>query len=148
MGWENPNQALKVSEYNAAAFKMKRLHDILERINNLNMDLLGHDLETGEEHYKIKLNCCNNLYMEVRSYLKQPDKEYGDELSKQLAKLINKCPVRKPIMRWGKPTNKVTFDYETWEYIQNGLDVFEKLVRTLIVKTKMDTKEAEDDSGL
>ncbi len=145
---KTPSQPLKVSEYNAAAFKMKRLHDILEKINNLNVDLLGHDIETGEENYRIKFNSCKNLYLEVRSYLKKPDQEYGDKLSNTLGTLINKCPVRITIMKWGKPTDKVIFDSDTWKYIEKGLDVLEKLVRELIVKTKMDTKEADDNRGL
>ena len=74
------------SEWNEAAFKSKRLHEIQELINHLRMDPLR--MDRGKFYYLILLSVITILYKEGRSKYSAKEKEEVDKIEDNCNKFL------------------------------------------------------------
>ncbi len=146
MVWENyegDGEDGKMSGFNAAALKMKRLDRILDSLNQINTNLFAWHEEVGTFNYEYKFRLCNQLYQEVESKLKKKEREEGENMRNAIEKFLEEHQVYKKLR--GKK-NQVLIEH-TARIIRKWLDKFESLVRQYIDEHGMDTRY-EDEDGL
>ena len=132
----------KMSDFNAAALKMKRLDKILDNLNEINGNLFAWNEEYGVVNYELKFSRCKQLYQEVESKLTEKERLKGVALQEHLQKFIDDHPV------YTKPKKRnVREDKSVKKILKKWLDKYETLVREYIDNHGMDTRY-EDESGL
>jgi len=141
------NDEIRESEFNTAAQKMRSLREILDRVNYMWMDPLGVDPLTGEEHHILIFRGCDAVYLEIQASLNKENKEKLEKLREVLDKYIRKHPIRVPIRVGGRPNGKFRIDKEIWEKIREGLWIYQKEIRQLLLDVGMDTKQMDDWRG-
>jgi hypothetical protein len=140
MAYNNSDEG-KYSEYNSAALKMKRLHDILSLMNGVRANLLAFNDDFGRYNYEIFYEYCTSLYQEVRAQCSEEERKEGDKLRNVLGLLLEKLKVWSPrktkIYPYTQRKNK--FMETHWRKIKEWLTEYEDLVRKLQDAHGMDT---------
>lgn len=118
------------SEWNEAAFKSKRLHDVQTLINTLRMDPLN--IERGKFYYSILLTAISILYREGRSKYSAKEKEEVDNIEDTCNKYLLINPPHKQVIV-GSINNKSKIKYiinmENYKTYLTLLDYFENKVK-------------------
>jgi len=143
--WTDPEMDEgKISEFNAAAFKMRRLDKNLDSLNEISTNLFAWNEEFGVFNFELKLARCNQLYQEVESKLNPNDRKDGLKLKQAIEKILQKYPIFiKP--RGNKQKMKINKDMQI--IMANWLIKYETLVRKFIDEHGMDTRY-DDEEGL
>lgn len=135
----------KMSEFNSAALKMKRLDKIQELLNQINGNLLALNDQYGVYNYELKLSLCDSLYQEVESKLTEEEREDGERLREFVEKMISENPVYKNKKEKIYPyREKQTMDKENWKIIKKALFFYEKVARKYMDAHGMDTAYADE----
>jgi len=143
--YQSPESEGKVSEYNAAAFKMKRLHDVQEELNLINGNLLAYNDEYGIYNYKLKFIRCDTLFLEVESKLKPNERKDANALRDAIRKAIDKHPVYESKKGKAYPYKQnMKINNGVWKVLEDWLFRYETLVRKLLDDHGMDTKYDDD----
>ncbi len=150
MGWNpdnsNPDE-MKVSEWNSAAYKMKRLHEIMSEINQLDDNLIAWNPEKQTYNFKVKFARCENLYQEVESKLTPTESEKVEALRKAIKKFMELHPIIiKKKMKVYPYDIKTTVDEGVFRVIEEKLSEYETVCRKLIDDHGMDTPYGEEDA--
>ena len=125
----------KISQYNAADLKMRRLDKELSDVNNLNGNLFAWNYENGVWNFELKFARCNSLYQEVESKLKKEERNDGEKMKEAIELALKKWPVFKKTH--GK---KIIADKKMQELIRKWLFKYETLIRKFIDDHGMDTR--------
>ncbi len=147
-GYKTETDETKTSTFNAAAFKMQRLHEIRDKINKLNQFPLGFDELTGEENHLLLFRCLVSLFTETYAKLGPPDRKAGMKTKDTLQSYMEKYPVRKHRKHNGVPTGEIIFSQKNWDTISKALFIYERDVMKYVDKTGMDTPEQDGFDGL
>lgn len=149
MAWKNNNDSDegKISDWNAAALKMKRLDNTLTTLNNINSNLRAFNMENGVYNYQLKFNQCDSLYLEVDSKLSTEEKELGKELRMKIKTMIEIFPVHKNVSNQFYNSSKQKINMITFRVLERLLFEYEILVRKFIDSHGMDTSY-DDESSL
>ena len=147
MGYENLSGEIRQSEWNSASYKMRRLDEIMSKLNMLNQSPLSYDEVTGEEAYLLIFRCCDSLYHEVQASLNDDERKRAEEFRRELEDYIIKNPIRIHLKKNGVTTGNIILKKEIWERIRKGLWIYEKMVRDFVLKVGMDTAENQDYEG-
>lgn len=148
MAWSNNynDDTGKVSEFNPAALKMKRLDRALTILNEIRGNLLAFNQEYGVYNYELTFQYCNVLYLEVESKLKPSERKKGEALKLALKKLLENNPVYETKHRKVYPHNKIMkLNGINWKVIEKWLFEYDTLVRKLLDEHGMDTKYKDID---
>ena len=148
MAWDDEAEDEKISEFNPAALKMRRIDKAETLLNEINGNLLAFNPEYGVYNFELKFSTCDSLYLEVESKLNEDEKKEGESLRVALKQLMKKYKVYEERRDKVYPYKKIIKLNEShWKVIEKWLFRYEKLVRALLDKHGMDTKYI-DDSGL
>ena len=99
-----PEDEGKISEFNAAALKMKRLDKLEGTMNDISVNLFAFDADEGVFNFEKKFANCNQLYQEVESKLTEKERIKGTALRKAVQRIIQKYPVFTKIRNKNKNT--------------------------------------------
>ena len=146
MAWNKQEEDVKISEFNSAAFKMRRLDKIMDSLNELDNNLLAWNEVYHDWNYKIKFAKCENLYQEVESKLTDTEKTKIEGLRNALQYFIDNNPVWKTIYSKVYPyKEKKKLDEMAFKIIRDFLTKYESVCRQLIDDHGMDTNYGEDE---
>ena len=145
-GMEDPN--FKTSSWNAAAFKMKRLHEIMSSMNELDNNLVAWNEEKQNYNFNLKLAKCENLYQEVESKLTDKERKDVEDFRKAIKKFIETYPImvtkKKKVYPYNtekKIDNKILIVLTEW------LSQYETKCRGLVDIHGMDTAYEDEEEG-
>jgi len=139
----------KVSDYNSAAFKMRRLDKIMTSLNEIDKNITSWNVLYMDYNYKIKFSLCENLYQEVESKLNDLEKTDIEAIRKALQYFIDNNPMWKIKKQMTYPfKEKKILDEMAFRIIRRFLSEYESHCRQLVDKHGMDTKYADDEDGL
>jgi len=153
MAWNKYEQNLddpnfKSSSWNAAAFKMKRLHQIMESMNELDDNLIAWNPEKANYNFMLKFSKCENLYQEVESKLTDAERKDVEEMRKAIRKFIQDFPViikkRQKIYPYREETK---IDYKVLSVLTEWLSLYETKCRALVDMHGMDTAYDDEEDG-
>jgi len=145
MGYGDEEE-IKISDYNSAGFKMKRLHDSYNIIKEVDKNLWAWNPRYETYNYLVKLAECETLFQEVESKLTPKENDDVETLRNALIYFKDHNTI------WGLKKSKV-YPYKNTQ-IRNELNSqvisvflskYESMVRKLIDVHGMDTKYADDD---
>ena len=78
----------KFSGYNEASYKMARIHDLQQVINNTNYNLLAYDIIKKEYNYEIKFSAISSLFAEVYSKCSEKETKEAERKRKIILLLL------------------------------------------------------------
>lgn len=138
----------KMSEYNSAALKMRRLDELLSILNSININLLAFNDEVKCYNYQYKFNLCDGLFQEVESKLNKEERSDAERLRSAIQIFMDCNPVviKKRVSLNPPRTIKIP-DERVWKILKEWLFKYETLVRKLMDAHGMDTAY-DDDSAL
>jgi len=141
MAWVSQNtDEGKLSEYNSAALKMKRLDKILDLINQIRTNLLAFNPDFGRYNYDIIYECYCSLYQEVRPQCSEEEKTEGDKLKDAIKSMLEKYPIHEEKRQSVYPYKiNVNVNQKHWVVLRKWLDQFENLARKYQDAHGMDT---------
>lgn len=144
-----PDDDGKKSDWNAASYKMKRLHDILSEINIIDDNLEAWNPLRQTYNYKVKFHRCENLYQEVESKLTKDERKDVEKLRKTIENFMYTNPVhtnvRQKIYPYGMETKT---NKDNLRVLTNWLSKYETSCRKLVDTHGMDTSYKDSEEGL
>jgi len=148
MTFKEPDIDGKVSEWNEADYKMKRLHELQTEINKCNMMPLSKHFLNGEWNYIILFRCISALYSEGNAKYKQAELDEVNKLKEMITKHLKVCPPHKPKNKAGSGNQmQWTLNLENWELLQKLLEEYEYKVRYYNDKHGLSTHNKESMDG-
>jgi len=143
--YPNQQDEGRVSEFNAAALKMRRLDKIQDILNDINSNLLAYNEEYGVYNFQLKFDICNSLYQEVDSKLTDVEKTDTKMLREAIATALEKYPIYETRINKIDNKTKIKFNKGVWNVMKNWLFEYESKIRKLIDDHGMDTMYNEDE---
>lgn len=129
----------KISDWNAAALKMKRLDKEFIGINEVNGNLLAFNQEYGVYNYELKFRKCDNQFLEVDSKLKNEERQRGEELRNKILILLDRYPVHKTLVNKYTGKRAIKVNRQIANLLLHLLFEYERMVRKFIDDHGMDT---------
>lgn len=159
MAWRNDDDDEgKVSDWNAAALKMKRLDRELTSLNEINGNLWAFNQEYGVYNYELKFKICDNLYLEVENKLTEEerhgDKENkdsgggGEGLRQKIKIMMEKYPVYTIVKSNFARKSVSRKDVIVLKILETLLFEYEKLIKKFLDDHGLDTSYGDDFDGL
>lgn len=146
MAWNNNPDDIKISEFNSAGFKMRRLDKIMDALNELDNNLKAFNPLYQEYNYILKFHRCENLFQEVESKLTEEERRQANVLRNALQYFIDNNPVWKTVREKIYPyKSKKVIDEIAFRIIRDFLSKYESLCRKLIDVHGMDTAYGEEE---
>lgn len=138
---------VKISEFNSAGFKMRRLDRIMSALNLLDDNILAWNEESKDYNYKIKFSKCENLFQEVESKLTDAERIRIEGLRKAVQYFIDNNPIWKTKKQMTYPfKEKKVVDEMAYKIIRTFLSEYESECRRLVDKHGMDTSYADEEA--
>ena len=130
----------RVSEWNEANFKMKRLHDIQERINAYRSDMKG--IYKSKFNYENTFDEINNLYGEGVSKYGETEKTKCKRLKELIRGRLKLFPPHSKIsIQSGAGNNNGwVIDEENYDMLLKLLESYEEIVKDFNDKHGLSTK--------
>lgn len=134
----------KVSDYNAASYKMRRLDMLFTLLNEINNNLLVFNMDYNVFNYELKFSVCQQLYQEVESKCTDDERKEAEELMHAIEMFLQK---RKIVIKSTKlnKESKLKVDSTAFTIVKKSLYNYEKKIRHLIDDHGMDTKYYDED---
>ncbi len=147
--WTQPEASEgKVSEFNAAAYKMRRLDKIQDSLNEIRSNLWAWNLDFQSYNYVLYFKNCESLHQEVHSKLKETEIKTIDKLRFAIKTFIKKYPTyTQTINVSNSKNNRLKFDPQLASMIEDCLFKYELMCRRYIDEHGMDTRY-DDEEGL
>lgn len=143
-----PSNEGKVSEFNSAALKMRRLDKILTTLNEVNGNLLAFNDEVGVYNYQLKFNLVDALYQEIESKLSEEERENAERLRIAIEFAMDQFQVYEKVRTSMYPKkSNIKLNAKVWAVFKRWLFKYETYVRNLQDIHGMDTAY-DDDDGL
>ena len=140
MVWNQPADEGRVSEFNAAGLKMKRLDKIEDSMNEIHANLFAWNEDFGVFNFELKFARCDSLYQEVESKLSPDERKKGIAMRNAIKSILKKHPVIKKIKNSRK---KYKIDEVMKEIVADWLFKYETLVRKFKDVHGMDTSYSD-----
>ena len=142
------------SSFNEASFKMKRLHELQERMNLLRQNPLGKS-KFGGFCFSSHRDCLFSLYQEISSKCSEDERKEVREKLFELRKNTRQFAVRTSdsdlAVNWGKEKKSEKTYALSWgklkHEVQDQLFDCEELIRDLLDRHGFSTMEQESDIG-
>jgi|TARA_R100000687_G_C6387165_1_gene135533 uncharacterized protein (DUF4415 family) len=145
MAW-NESSEPKISAFNSAAFKMQRLHKILDLLNDLDANITAYNEEYQEYNYNIKFSKCENLYQEVESKLTSKEKIKIETLRRYISNFMEENQVFKVVKNKTYPySSKKVLNAGILRILKDLLSKYESECRRLVDAHGMDTSYNEEE---
>lgn len=136
----------KLSKFNAAAFQMKRIADLQERINIVSLNPLAMNEQFGVFNYEIWVTSCDSLLQEVGAKLSTKERENIKKVRNKLHAFLNRNPILKE-KRMINGSRETKLNKNVWRVTYKAITIYEEYVRELLDIHQMNSPE-RDDSGL
>jgi len=140
----------KVSEWNEALFKMKRLHELQSEINVVKMNPLSKHYVTGRWNFDIWFNSVVALYYEGQAKYTEEEVKEIDNIKSIIESLLEtKNPYRRTASSTysGRNKYKHIFREENWKLLKKLIELLEKKVKILNDVHGLSTKNVESMNG-
>lgn len=135
----------KVSEWNSAQLKMRRLDDKITLLNNINGNLWGFNMDYGIYNFELHFKTCKTLYAEVDSKLTQDEKVRAKVLKEKIQIFLEEYPVIK-IIRSGYNKTATKKQIHFFKVLEVMLEELELMVREFIDVHGMDTAYGDEEA--
>jgi len=133
------------STFNEALGQMKRLHELQDRVNWCNVNLLLFDYSFNKYHYEIKFETVLSLMMEASSKMKDTELTEAKKLRDDIEEVI----ATKEIIYWVSEDNGVKrqmLRVDDWKKLKKDLFDFELTVRKYLDDHGLTSPKAQDPS--
>jgi len=133
----------RVSEWNEANFKMKRLHDIQEAINFFKLEPT--QITEGKFHYEKHFKYLNALAGEGRSKYADTEKLKVDRIKLIITEMLAKLPPHSRIIvdNMNGSKNGFTLDKDRLKIILTLIDEYEDVIKEFNDKHGLSTKNSK-----
>jgi hypothetical protein len=133
----------KVSDWNEANFKMKRLHDIQERLNFFKRNPKG--FTDGKFNYEWWIKEIELLFGEGQSKYNDTEKKECNRIKKIIETFLSlKAPTRKIIVDTaGRSNNGYVFNDESFNILLRWVEEYEDFVKKYNDKHGLSTRNKE-----
>lgn len=133
------------AKFNEAAFIMRRLNNLQDRMNLLRSNIISFNEELNDYNYHVFFNDTCSLLSETWAKLDEDERKDCEKIRNLLKEAFNKTPPHKRKVVLGK--SEIKFDKKTWDIIEDVLFTFERKVKCYMDKHGMGNPNA-DDRGL
>lgn len=152
MGWNKYNNPAedegKVSDWNAAAYKMKRLDKEFSELQEININPKAFNEAYGLPNYEVRFKRLQNQNFEVDSKLSVDEKKEINNLRNKIQVCLNEFTIDKKLKSKRKNGNKIKKDIIIYNILNELLNEYERMIRKLIDLHGMDTSYDDFDGGL
>ena len=136
----------KLSKFNAAAFQMKRIADLQERINIVSLNPIDMNEQFGVFNYEIWVTSCDSLLQEVSAKLSEKERKLIKKIRDKLHQFLNQNPILKE-KRMINGSKQTILNKDVWRVTYKAITIYEEYVRELLDVHQMNSPE-RDDTGL
>ena len=135
----------KFSEWNSAGFKMRRLHDNLNLLNTIRLNLTAYNPEYGKYNYELFFYICSSIHYEISPSLSDEEEIELDCLRTSIKTALKKFQIYKIQKDLKHPyKQKSILNLKLFEKLEEWLLKYEYKVRKYQDAHGMDTSYEEE----
>ena len=147
--YDATDESTILSEWNEAAFQMRRLDVLQSTINQVSLNLPVFYELSGDYGYNIKLRAVSQLLAEVDSKLTEPERTAALAKKKIVVEFLKKHPIHESKTDCRKPTRKIiTLNRIDLFELDDLLDDYDRHVRMFLETHHIRSRKEDDEEGL